>query len=111
MADIDTIKAPHYYDNAGFCNHCGIWEQQAPEFCELVTLKEHVAALTAAVKRAKIDAVIELLGGISIEEHDHRIITKNYEQGKNDERTKHHADSCCRVCNTHVNPHRGCILR
>lgn len=103
------------------------------------------------IKRAKIDAVVELLGGISLEEHDHRIITKNYEQGRVDERKRwinpdcvwgegecvpncpsckrmdalyaeryegakevleeHHKDRCCSICDTHVMPHRGCILR
>jgi hypothetical protein len=132
VTDINVIKAPHYYDNAGFCNHCGIWEQDAPEYCELITLKDHVAAVqriaslrgefiytqeqldtavAAAVKRARIDAIDELLGGTPLEEHDRRIIVKNYDQGRHDERMKHHANQCCRICDTHVNPHRGCILR
>ena len=34
-----------------------------------------------------------------------------YEKGREDERMKHHANSCCYICKTHVNPHRGCILR
>lgn len=42
----------------------------------------HLIAITAAVRRAKIDAVVELLGGISLEEHDRRIIHKNYDAGK-----------------------------
>jgi hypothetical protein len=53
--------------------------------------------------------------GVTPEEHDRRIIVKNYdagrEQGQIDEREKHHANQCCRVCDTHTMPHRGCILR
>jgi len=33
------------------------------------------------------------------------------EQGQRDEREKHHKDRCCSICDTHVMPHRGCILR
>jgi len=34
-----------------------------------------------------------------------------YANGRRDEAAKHHANQCCRICDTHVMPHRGCILR
>lgn len=30
---------------------------------------------------------------------------------RKDEQDRHHKDQCCRVCDTHTMPHRGCILR
>jgi hypothetical protein len=36
---------------------------------------------------------------------------EGFHKGQKDEREKHHVNQCCRICDTHVNPHRGCILR
>jgi hypothetical protein len=38
-------------------------------------------------------------------------VTSIYAAGRHDEQERHHKDACCRVCDTHVMPHRGCILR
>ena len=48
MSDIKRIPAPHLYDNAGFCNHCGIWREDAPEFCYFIPEADHVATVAAA---------------------------------------------------------------
>lgn len=40
-----------------------------------------------------------------------KALDAEYTRGREDERMKHHANSCCHICKTHVNPHRGCILR
>jgi predicted metal-dependent HD superfamily phosphohydrolase len=82
----------------------------------LVYYTSAVAALAAAEQRiVAMQQVLDTLGAkenvpllieLAIEAND-----LMYANGQRDEAAKHHANQCCRICDTHVNPHRGCILR
>jgi hypothetical protein len=88
----------------------------ADERDALVMLDSHVAALAAAEQRiVAMQQILDVLGAqenvpamieLAIKAND-----LMYANGQRDEAAKHHANQCCRVCDTHVNPNRGCILR
>jgi flagellar biosynthesis/type III secretory pathway protein FliH len=75
-----------------------------PALARVVWHSEHVAAVAEADALAS-DAV---QSAVQVYENGKRV---GYEQGQKEEADKHHKDRCCSVCNTHVDPHRGCILR
>jgi predicted metal-dependent HD superfamily phosphohydrolase len=87
-------------------------------FITEMTDGKYVLAEEAEAAEQRIVAMQQILDTLGAQEDVPRLIELAiaandlmYANGQRDEAAKHHANQCCRVCDTHVMPHRGCILR